>query len=96
MGVLAGLSLKVIFKRKEVNFIPEDDECHETDMLDKANLYLLQARNHVEEMVSEAEETSNTILEQTGKILSSAKDKTSSMHHESEESVSDGFKKIER
>ncbi|MEO8208983.1 MAG: hypothetical protein ABI840_00365 [bacterium] len=94
-GILTGLTLSILlkFKRDEALFSGEDLS-DENDMLDKINHYLLLARNRVDEMVQEAEAESNSILEHAGKILSLAKEKTSSIHYDLKESAEDEINKI--
>ena len=66
----------------------------ENEMLDKANHYLLLARNRVEEMVKEAEEKSSSIIQEAGKMLSLSKEKTSEMHQKLFEGADEEAEKI--
>ncbi len=76
-GLAAGTAAAFLFKyTKQDDTMTDYDHGNENDMLDKANDYLLLARNKVEEMVKFAETESLTLIEEAGKILSRAKDNT--------------------
>ena len=53
---------------------------HEDDLLDHANDFLLNARRKAGEIVKEAEEKSNLLIEEAGKKLSLVKIKTGELH----------------
>jgi hypothetical protein len=80
-GILIGVSIPVLikFKREEEMFSGEDLS-DGNELLNKANQDLMSARKIVKEMIAEAEEKSNEILAEAGKILSLAKNKTPSIH----------------
>ncbi|MDQ3020816.1 MAG: hypothetical protein M3R36_09635 [Bacteroidota bacterium] len=95
IGILTGLSIPVLLKlKRDEDLFSNEDLSDENDMLDNANHYLMLARNKVDEMVHEAEVESNSILDHAGKILSSAKEKTSTIHYELSESAEEKINKI--
>ena len=79
-GALAGISIAVLLNAKK-DYDEEEDSLTENDNLDKANEYLLLARRKAEKMIADAELKSNSILEEAGKILFHAKEKTSALHY---------------
>jgi F0F1-type ATP synthase membrane subunit b/b' len=80
-GVLAGISIPVIIKyRKEEDLFSDEDLSHQNILLDKANRYLINARNEATKIIDHAEEKSHSLVEQAGKILSTAKEKTTRLH----------------
>ena len=79
-GALAGISIAVLLNAKK-DYDEEEDSLTENDNLDKANEYLLIARRKAEKMIADAELKSNSILEEAGKILFHAKEKTSALHY---------------
>lgn len=82
VGVSSGAALSFLLNlKREEELFSHEDLGGENDMLDKANHYLLLARNKVEEMVREAEEKSSSILEEAGKTLLYLKEKTADMHN---------------
>lgn len=81
-GALAGISIAVLLKAKiEKDNYEEENSLTENDNLDKANEFLLLARRKAEKMISDAEFKSSSILEEAGKILFHAKEKTSTLHY---------------
>ncbi len=95
VGVSAGAAAAFLFNlKKEQELFSREDMGGENDMLDKANDYLLFARNKVEEMVKDAEEKSISIIDETGKTLSLLKEKTSEMHKKLSEGADDDAEKI--
>ena len=79
-SALAGISIAVLLNAKK-DYDEEEDSLTENDNLDKANEYLLLARRKAEKMIADAELKSNSILEEAGKILFHAKEKTSALHY---------------
>lgn len=95
LGILTGLSIPVLLKfKRDEDLFSNEDLSDENDRLDKVNQYLVIARKRVDEMMNEAEAESNSILEHAGKILSSAKEKTSAIHYELKESADEEINKI--
>lgn len=90
-GIAAGTAAAFLIRfRNENSLIPDDNGDDENDLLDKANNYLLLAKNKVEEMVKKAETESMSLLDEAGNILSRVKDSTARVHSsESEEIYSD-------
>ena len=90
-GVAAGTAAAFLikFRNKNKSFL-EIEYDDENDMLDKANDYLLLAKNKVESMVKKAEAESFSLLDEAGNILSKVKDSTARVHSsESEEIIED-------
>ncbi|MEO6695841.1 MAG: hypothetical protein ABIY50_08985 [Ignavibacteria bacterium] len=81
VGITTGAAVSIFLnlKRNERLFSLEDLG-GENEMLDKANHFLLLARNKVEEMVLEAQQRSSSIIQEAGKLLLLSKQKTSEMH----------------
>ncbi|MBK8554027.1 MAG: hypothetical protein IPL53_24460 [Ignavibacteria bacterium] len=82
-GILIGISIPALLKfKREEELFSDEDLSDENDMLHRANHYLKLAKSKVDEMVTEAEQKSNSYLTEAGKILSLAKEKTSAIHFE--------------
>lgn len=90
-GMAAGTAAAFLFRfRNENSLSPDNEGDDENDLLDKANNYLLLAKNKVEEMVKNAETESMSLLDEAGNILSRVKDSTARVHsNESEEIYND-------
>jgi len=95
IGISAGAVVSLLLNlKKDEELFSREDLGSENDMLDKANHYLLLARNKVEEMVKEAEEKSSSIIEEAGKMLSLLKEKTSKMHQKLSEGADEEAERI--
>ncbi len=94
-GLLAGIAVPVILKlKRDEELFSEEDLSHDNYMLDNASHYLLHARNKVDEMVDQAKQKSDSMIEEAGKILSSAREMTSSVHSESGKSAEEKINEI--
>ena len=94
-GMLAGISIAFIFNSKgKESDIWDEDNSDDNDKLDRARQYLLKAKSKADEMIEDAAFRSNSILEDAGKILSAAKEKTSVLHFEHAETAEKEFLKI--
>lgn len=96
-GILVGLSIPVLIKYRRDSEMHSDEDTpndNDSDMLDKANHYLMLAKNKVDEMVAEASLKSDSYIEEAGKILSTAKEKTSSIHYDLKETAEEEINKI--
>ncbi|MCB0727293.1 MAG: hypothetical protein KDD00_07505 [Ignavibacteriae bacterium] len=91
-GILIGLAVPVIIKLKNDEDIPEDGNL--SGILDKANSFLLKAKNKADNIIAEAEKKSDTIIEEAGEILSKVKEKTSSLHFDHKNSAKAEIDKI--
>jgi len=95
IGISTGAAISFLLHlKKEEMLFSREDLGGENEMLDKANHYLLLARNRVEEMVKEAEEKSSSIIQEAGKMLSLSKEKTSEMHQKLFEGADEEAEKI--
>ena len=96
-GTLAGISIAVLLNAKKDNDIKEEeDSLTENDTLDKANEFLLQTRRKAEKMIADAELKSNSILEEAGKILFHAKEKTSALHYGHNDTALEDISRIKK
>ena len=96
-GVLTGLSIAAILMlRKEEGKYSDQEEVVEAGDPDNAGRYLLLARKEVDKMIAEAAVKSDSILEEAGKILSSAKEKTSQLHYEHMETAKEEIIRIKK
>ncbi len=94
-GILIGLSIPALLRfNREENLFSDEDLSNDNDMLNKANHYLILAKNKVDEMVNEAEQESNSLLTEAGRILSTAKEKTSAIHFQHENFAEEDIDKI--
>ncbi|MEO8665978.1 MAG: hypothetical protein ABI462_10815 [Ignavibacteria bacterium] len=98
IGTLLGLAVPVILKfRKERELFSDEDlsdDGEHNSMLDEANDFLLSTRKKVNEMVKDAEIKSGSILNDAATILSKAKDKTSEIHYDMQDSARDEINKL--
>jgi vacuolar-type H+-ATPase subunit H len=93
-GILIGLAVPIIIKLKKEEDISEDGNL--SGILDKANSFLLRAKNKADNILAEAEKRSDTIIEEAGEILTKVKEKTSSLHFEHDKSARDEIEKIKQ
>lgn len=91
-GLLIGLSIPVIMKLKQEEDTSEDGNL--SGILDKANSFLLKAKNNADNILAEAEKKSDKIIEEAGDILSKVKEKTSSLHYEHKLTAQEEVNKI--
>ncbi len=94
-GALAGISIAVLLNAKK-DYDEEEDSLTENDNLDKANEYLLLARRKAEKMIADAELKSSSLLEEAGKILFHAKEKTSTMHYEHKDTALEEISRLKK
>lgn len=81
VGLTAGaVGTLLILHNQKILFTDEGKFSYENDLLDRANEYLLNARNKAEEIVKNAEEQSILLLEEAGKSLTLIKEKTKEIH----------------
>lgn len=76
---IAGASL-ILLRKNDFSISPQE-MYHEDDLLEHANDYLLNARREAGEIVKDAEEKSNLLIEEAGKKLSLVKEKTDELHN---------------
>lgn len=94
-GIFAGITIALVINYKnKIHFLKDEEPCDENDILEKANQYLLKAKNEADELVAEAESRSNSILDEAGRILLLAKERTSSLHYDHTESAHSEIVKI--
>jgi len=94
-GALAGISIAVLLNAKKEND-NEEDSLPENDNPDKANEYLLLARKKAEKMIADAEFKSSSILEEAGKILFQAKEKTSTLHYGNKDTALEEISRLKK
>ncbi len=96
-GIAAGTAAAFLIRfRNENSLINEDNGDDENDLLDKANNYLLLAKNKVEEMVKKAETESMSLLDEAGNILSRVKDSTARVHNSESEGIYSDMEKTKK
>lgn len=91
-GILIGLAIPVIIKLKQEENDSEDGNL--SGILEKANSFLLKAKNKADSILADAEEKSGKIVEEAGEILSKVKEKTSALHYEHKSKAQEEVNKI--
>ena len=96
-GVAAGTAAAFLIRfRNKNSLFPVNEFDDENDLLDKANDYLLLAKNKVESMVKQAEAESSSLLDEAGSILSRVKDNTAKAHSIQSEEISGDIEKTKK
>lgn len=100
-GLILGAAISasvaiIVIKRKNRNAEFEAESDDENEMLDRANDYLLQARDKVEDMLKEAEQKSISILTEAGKLFSEVKEKTAELHKKHMQGIEDEADKLKK
>ncbi|MBL8007707.1 MAG: hypothetical protein JNJ56_09255 [Ignavibacteria bacterium] len=98
-GLIAGAGIAAVIAslislQKRNNGSKDKDFPDENELLDKANDYLLDARNKVDKMIREAEEKSVSILHEAGKLLSLVKENTAEMHNKFSHGIEEEAEKL--
>lgn len=96
-GAAAGTAAAFLIKfRNKISSNPQNEFDDENDLLDKANDYLLLAKNKVEAMVKQAEAESVSLLDEAGNILSKVKDTTARAHSSESEEIFGDIEKTKK
>lgn len=100
-GLIAGVGIAalitaVINLQKRNRSLTDKDFPDENEMLDRANDYLLDARNKVDKMIKEAEEKSVSILHEAGKLLSHVKENTAEMHSKFSQGIEEEAERLKQ
>lgn len=95
-GILSGIGIGLLLMNREEESYVEEELSDGFDNIDKGSRFMNEAKVKTEKLVRDAEEKSNSILEEASKILISAKEKISKIHFESEDIAKEEIEKVKK